>query len=71
MLGPVERDAFHAGQSSLVIVSPTYHELGMLTVLHHLVCRRQNLYVQRCVVSIIGEVSEMGRGMVEASHSPW
>lgn len=47
-------------ERALIIFSPSYHELGMLTLLHRFVCGGggQNLYVQHCAVCIIGE----GRG---------
>lgn len=45
-------------ERALIIFSPSYHELGMLTLLHRFVCGGQNLYVQHCTVHIKGE----GRG---------
>lgn len=39
-------------ERALAILSPRYHELGMLTLLHQLVCGRQNLYVQQCLLQV-------------------
>lgn len=43
-------------ERALIILSPRYCELGMLTLLNQLTCGRQNLNAQQCVVYIIGEV---------------